>query len=353
MDIERLIMDTFSDHEHVAPDSDVVYAAARERIDRRRGVLSRPLAVAAGVAVLTLAAVTVVALNRPDSGPGPAPADRAQVAAPPLRTAPAVADLTMPFSLGWVPEGETEYLVHRINTGATAEEPDVPLFGGEYMLTVTNGDQVLYIDVQHMGSGSADGEPFKSGPSAPITINGQPGIESSVPDGPGGYEVYVKNPAGGAMYVNVSAHHGSPAVPAQQLVETGRRIAENIRFPGATTVTPAFGLGDLPNGTRMCAFDVEKPFESSAPSSGVGSQTSYELGTCDTMPTIHVSSGGRDESGSKPGQPVQGHETRYTDEDGYLTVWVLGAVDDKPVTLAGSVPLADLYTIANGLVLPN
>ena len=61
MEIEKLLKDTFTEHEHVAPDSDAVLAAARRRIENRRAV-SRPLAVAAGVVALTLAAVTVVAL---------------------------------------------------------------------------------------------------------------------------------------------------------------------------------------------------------------------------------------------------------------------------------------------------
>jgi trehalose-6-phosphatase len=55
MDIEKLIKDTFTAHERDVPDDDRVLAAARQRIDRRRTV-SRPLAVAAGVAVLSLAA---------------------------------------------------------------------------------------------------------------------------------------------------------------------------------------------------------------------------------------------------------------------------------------------------------
>ena len=67
MNIENLIKDTFTAHEHDAPDSDAVLAAARQRIDSRRSGLSRPLAVAAGATVLTLGAVTAVVLNRPDA----------------------------------------------------------------------------------------------------------------------------------------------------------------------------------------------------------------------------------------------------------------------------------------------
>ena len=50
---------------------------------------------------------------------------------------------------------------------------------------------------------------------------------------------------------------------------------------------------------------------------------------------------------------MQGHATRYVDENGYHQLWVLNAVEGGPVVVAGRVPLADLYDIANRLVLPH
>jgi hypothetical protein len=349
MDTENLITDTFTAHEHVAPDADTVFAATRQRIDRRRTVLSRPLAVAAGVVALTLAAVTAVALNRSD------PADNAQVGAPPTEaqatgpaTDPAAPGLAMPFDLGWLPQGEVDYLARRVNIGGADNDQDKPLYGGEYMLTVTINGQVIDVDVQQFRMVQVDHATFKSGPGSPVTINGQPGVESSVSDGPGGYELYVAHPDGGSMYVNVSPENGGTA-DAQQLTDIGRQIAQNIRFPGTTTVTPAFSLRDLPNGLRICAFDVEKGFGTA--SDGAESSTSYELGTCATMPPVHVYTADKDKPAGTAGQPVQGHQTSYVDENGYLTLWVLDAVKGAPVAIAGKVPLTDLYDIANHLVL--
>jgi hypothetical protein len=352
MNIEKLITETLTEHEHVAPDADTVLAATRQRIDRGRGVLSRPLAVAAGVAVLTLAAVTVVALNRPGSP------DQTQAAASTgevrttgpegtAATEPAATDLAMPYSLEWLPPGEVDYIARRINIGGEGDALNTPLYGGEYMLTVTAGGQVLNIDVQQFRMVAVDEAAFKSGPGSPVIINGQRGVESSSSDGPGGYELYVAHPDGGSMYVNVAARPGSTA-DTQRLVDIGRQIAQNIRFPGNTTVTPAFGLRDLPSGVRVCAFEVGRGLDGSAPS------TSYSLGTCTTMPPVHVSAGAMNDpdSGNTPGQPVQGHETRYVDENGYLRLWVLDAVNGAPVAIAGRVPLTDLYDIANRLVLP-
>jgi hypothetical protein len=349
MNIENLIKDTFTAHEHDAPDSDAVLAAARQRIDSRRSGLSRPFAVAAGATVLTLGAVTAVVLNRPDPAEQPqiaATANGSQGSQTPSATAPAAASLQMPYSLGWLPPGSVAYLVHRINVGASAAKPDVPLYGAEYMLTVTAGGQVLQVDVQQMRMVPVDQAMFKSGPGQSVTINGQPGVESSVSTGPAGYELYVAHPDGGSMYVHVSAAPGSTA-PAQQLIDTGRRIAENIQFPGTTTVTPAYGLRDLPNGMRICAFDVGQG------PAGPGRSTSYRLGTCTVQPSINVNIAvGRNPAGT-PGEPVQGHATRYVDENGYHQLWILDAVDGAPVIIAGRVPQADLYDIANRLVLPH
>jgi hypothetical protein len=343
MNIETLITDTFAANEHHAPDEQEVFAAAQRRIDRGRAV-SRPIAVAAGVAVVAIAASTAVALNRQ----APTPANNVvQAATPaPAKTpakAPAIAPLAMPFDLGWLPQGTVSYLARRINQGAESDSPQAPpLYGGEYMLTVTTAGQVLDVDVQRMAMVSVDEAMFKSGPGAPVTINGRPGIESSHSGGPGGYELYLSDPAGGSMYVNVSGHEGA-TIPAQQLVDIGRRVAQNVHTPGTTTVTPTFGLRDLPAGLRMCAFDVEQP---SAPT------TSYTLGDCTARPSIFVGTNVVGDNGGTPGQPVQGHQTRYVDDHGYLTLRVLNAVGGAPNALSGRVPLADLYTIAGHLVLP-
>ncbi|GAB3891761.1 hypothetical protein GCM10029964_065460 [Kibdelosporangium lantanae] len=155
------------------------------------------------------------------------------------------------------------------------------------MLTVTANGQVLEVDVQQFRMMSVDEARFKSGPGKALTVNGQRAVESSVSNGPGGYELYVAHADGGTMYVGVAAAPGSQA-PAQQLIDAGRRVAENIKFPGDTTVTPTFGLRDLPNGMRVCAFDVAEGIGVMTPTQPEAT-TSYSLGTCDVQPPIFVS----------------------------------------------------------------
>ncbi|OXM64022.1 hypothetical protein [Amycolatopsis vastitatis] len=346
MDIENLIKDTFTAHEPDAPDSDQVLAATRQRLDRRRAVVSPPLAAAAGVVLLALAAVAVVALNRPahDSQVATGTSQTSGPAAVDAPAKAAIANLTMPFSLGWLPPGKADYLAHRINIGGSAANPDKPVYGGEYMLTVTSGRQVLLVDVQEMRMVPVEQAAFKSGPGQPVTIGGRAGVESSHSGGPGGYEVYLTHPDGGSLYVNVAAQPGSTA-SAQQLIDAGRRVAENITFPGTTTVTPGFGLGKLPDGQRMCAFDVEKGPD--------GPRTSYSVGTCSTLPPVQVRIGEAGQVRGTAGEPVQGHATRYLDENGYHTLWILKAVHDAPIAVAGHGAQAELYAIADHLVLPH
>lgn len=345
MEIEKLIRETFTEHEHVAPDGDEVLAAAQQRIDSRRAV-SRPLAVAAGVVALTLAAVTAVALNRSGDDTTQAAAPKAPVATTDAAPAtPGIADLTMPFTLGWLPPGETDYLARRINTGATAEEPDKPVYGGEYMLHVKNGDTTVMVDVQEFKMSSVDEAAFKSGPGKPVTIDGKRGIESVHNDGPGGYELYLEHPEVGAMYINVGPENGGTADPAT-LASYGRQIAEHLEFPGTTTVTPSFGLGALPAGMRMCTFGVERPFDGSSTPN-----TSYSVGSCDGALTINLTISAGEPRGDA-GKPVQGHKTRIIDEGGYRSLWILGAVGNSSVLVAGKVPAATLYAIAGELVLP-
>jgi hypothetical protein len=120
-----------------------------------------------------------------------------------------------------------------------------------------------------MRTRSIDQVTVNSGPGNPVTIGGRRGVESSSADGPGGYELYVAHPDGETMYVHLGVEFGS-TVPAQQLVDNGRRIAENIRFPGTATVTPSFGLGAVPDGMRVCAL----------------SPAACRRPTCTTSPTI-------------------------------------------------------------------
>ncbi len=354
MNIDTLLQDTFAAHEELAPASDDVLAAARQRIAQRRTGLTRPLAIAASVLVVAATATgAAVALNH-DSRSGQS--NQPAAGSPHLPTAGhpsahGIAPLTMPYDLGWLPEGSVTYLARRINVGAV-RQTSPPSFGGEYLLTVTTAAATIDIDTQQM-PGDLAGVQFKSGPGVPVTIDGRDGIESSNSGGPGGYEVYFHDADGGLMYVNAGPHTVGK-LSAAELTAIGRRVAQSVRFPGSAQVRPSFGVGYVPTGLRVRAFDVESGQSELPTSTGSsGPRTSYDVG--DSTHSDSAVSVGTNAAGlpsGTPGRPVQGHPTRYADDHGYRTLQVRDAVPGQAVAISGRLPLSELYKIADGLVLP-
>ena len=52
------------------------------------------------------------------------------------------------------------------------------------------------------------------------------------------------------------------------------------------------------------------------------------------------------------GRTVQGHPTRYRTDRGYTELYVLNAVSGSNLMIGSTLPLTELYRIADGLVLP-
>jgi hypothetical protein len=354
MDIDTLLADTFAAHEHLTPSEDDVLAAVHERIRHGRSAYIRPLTVAATVVVVAAAVGGAVALSR-HGGHGAARHVHAAIGRNVAgdATAAKITPLTMPYDLGWLPAGAVDYLARRVNVGAVSQSSP-PLFDGEYLLTVTTPDTTLGIDVQQF-PGNLQDAAFKSGPGSAVTIDGRPGIESTNSAGPAGYEVYFNDAVGGLMYVSVAAHRGEAAA-ATQLAAIGRQVAANIRFPGASQISPSFGVGYVPDGLRVRAFDVETASDRDLPvaNGASGPSTSYELGTSTSQQSAAVINSYSGEPSGTPGREVQGRPTRYVDDHGYLTLSVLDAVDGQAVSISSSsLPLAELYAIADGLQLPH
>ena len=371
-DVDVLLAKTFAAHEHAVPAERDVLAAVHDRIRRAKVTRMRTLAIAASVTGAAAAAAGAVTLG--SAGSAPVRQALASSAGPTAGRLASIAPLTLPFDLGWLPSGRTDYLARRINVGAVSVT-SAPSFDGEYLLTVTAPDSVLVVDVQQV-PGELQDVAFKSGPGRAVTIAGRPGIESSNADGPGGYELYFTDSSGGLMYVNVAEHVGA-ATAADQLTAIGQRVAANVHFPGSVAVSPTFGIGYLPAGLRVRAFDVERgagfgratkykvtvgagavhrgTARTADGGSAAGILTSYELGTTRDLESdafLYTEQGAQ--PGGTPGRPVQGHATSYRDDAGYLTLRVLDAVHGNAVAIASArLPLAELYAIADGLQLPS
>jgi hypothetical protein len=356
MDLDTVLTDTFAAHEHLAPPEDAVRAAVRRRVGRQSVALGRPLGIAASVAViLGVAGATVAVGNSRHPGAGHAATNHgrpalASVSAAAPHPVARIAALTMPYDLGWLPDGTVSYLARRVQVGGTSQT-SAPVFDGEYLLSVRSPDRTLGLDVQQMPGTLADAG-FKSGPGDRLMVNGRDAVESRNAGGPGGYEIYFVDAAGGLVYVNAAAEPGS-TIPAAELARIGRTVARNVRFPGTAQVQPSFGVGYVPAGLQVRGFEVSAS-SGKVPNAGddPAKATRYDIGALDRQAsTVDVGIAVPPPAGA-PGRPVQGHPTRYGDDRGYRTVSVLGAVDGHAVALSGKVSRAMLYRIADGLVLP-
>ncbi len=362
MDIEQLVKDTFADHEHLAPHQHAVLADVRARTvahtrHHRPSGRNRYLAVAASVAVVAGAATGAALLaGRDDPAPAAQPAHRTATASAPhpaasrrhAPAAPAIAALTMPYDLGWLPGGKIDYTARRINVGGMNEHSK-PSFDGEYMLTAHVAGQSVDIDVQEFPGGL--GRPMSKCSAMTATrIAGRPAYQTADASGACGYELYFRDAGARTMYVNVMRSKGQ-ANPAARMRAIGRRVAENVRYPGTANVRPGFGVGYVPKGAHVRAFDVE---HTGSPLGGPGETTSYDLGTTAAQDPVATVGTNSVVSKGAPGRAVQGHPTRYVDDHGYRQLAVDGAVGKETVVIASNhLPKAQLYKIADGLVLPH
>jgi hypothetical protein len=336
MKIDQLVRDALADHEHLAPGPDEILIDVHRRIERPR-TGGWPLTIAAATVLVAGTGVGVVALRPQQHQAGTVASQSISAASSAVVQPPRITPVTMPFDLGWLPAGTPQYLARRINVGALSDTGPA-VFDGEYLLTI-DGD--LLVDVQQM-PGRLSGVTFKSGPGRATTVNGRPAIESQNSSGPGGYEVYYQDSAGGLMYVNAAITHGRP-MPAGRLVTDGRRVAAGVHFPGTTTVQPAFGVGYLPAGMKVVTFDIG------------GGRTSYQLGEPTSQrPAVQITSPslGNTPTGTTR-RTVQGHPTRYRTDRGYTELYVLNAVNGSNLMIGSTLPLTELYRIADGLVLPH
>lgn len=215
----------------------------------------------------------------------------------------------------------------------------------------TSAAQKFYIDVQQMPYGLGDAR-IKYAPATSITVNGREGIEGV---GPGGYEVYFVDSAGGLVYVNVGPEAGSK-VAADELASVGRQVARGVSRPGSTEVAAGFGLGYVPAGLKLTTFSVQTAslVLPMTPGSGPRTSTSHGLGSATAVePAITVTDTVRpSSSGGMSGRSVQGHATRYTVDQGVTYFTVLDAVDGYAIQISTSRPLGEIYQVADGLVLP-
>jgi hypothetical protein len=354
MNTEQLLRDTFAAHESESPDADAAWRRLDAQLNgppasgtaprRRRAALVGMGAAASVVGVVT-AGILVAGPHRPTADPG-----GERTAAGPSATAGGWARISgsarpsvlavrdyLTVGPGWLPPGQAVQI-----WGSRGPEQS-----REYQIGPTSTGTDLALAVQ---TGRLDTFYKRGGTKRDLSIAGRPAREWSGPDF---YHLEVQRPAGQVLWVDLK----SPSESQAQLRAYGRHVGRSMRYDRHDTLRPEFRFSYLPAGSSVYAVSVDN----------LGA-TTYELRTARTH-SIDQATVESNEIGKWPtraGRRVQGHPTRVVDASPAGSssapkpqpkpiLIVEDATHGHDIVLTGgwgATTLAQLYRIADGLVLP-
>jgi hypothetical protein len=346
MNIETLIRDTFVSREHLAPEADVTHDALAQQLSAGRPSRPRMLvAVAATVAVVVGLSVALALNGR---SPRSAPVNHPQAV---------VESFTMPFDLGGLPPGTIHYTERGFfRYGISSYQLTVETAGATFQVNVfddasSDAQSANELAQGRLKLGCSQGSRDHDWDDQPTTVHGRPGVETLDASGPCGYQTMFLLAHNGSATVQIHYSPGSHG-PAATLIRIGRSLARHLSTPGTTRVTPTFGVGYLPAGLLVSDETVQVT-QRMGKATPTGMQTIYDLGRPGSHDTVVNISGPGVEVHGVPGRRVQGHPTRITDNHGFIQMSLLGALPNGAVVVSATLPLATLYRIAQGLVLPH
>jgi hypothetical protein len=325
---DQLLRNTFAEHEHLAPDAELAFDGIRRRIRTRRrsrlavaGAIATVAAIGAGSAVI---ANTGGHRDKPENPPAP----RSVSAAPTEVT----------FTPGWLPAGAVETSTAN-EYGQQFRYYDAGIGGTTVRLTIILGHGPMQL----------------KGGVHDFFLGGHPARE--VGDG-GAYLLDVTEPGGQLVQVQLIAIRKSGDAAA--LAAAGRRVASEIRFGRHDAIKHRYSLSYIPaalairsmswNGTHPgTSYTLAGPGESAGGSAKILIQeervpwTTYKQGANYGAGMSH-----------RPGRAVQGHPTYVSSVGNSTQLWIDGALPDASIALdSEGYGLADLYKIADGLILPH
>ncbi len=330
---DKLLADTFAEHENLAPDADLTLAAILSRTEAPPHT-GRRVAIGATVAVVAAAAVAAGVLGRDDGGtthrpaaPGTAVSSSVPTPAPtPVKVQ--ITPVSIGIKPGWLPSGLT------VSDWFSMD-------GMQYIAYELPGTEAgVYLSHE-----AADpNPPFKAGPDehgTPTTIAGRPAREHASGQS---YEVWIQLADGTLGHVLVYNLPGGAAA----LATTGRQVADTADFSASTEFTPAFGAG---SGTPIHSVDGGGSGDTAWVTYTFGGTTPITAGV--DVPgalgvPVAIDASGSSTTSYTAGRPVQGHQTQVG-SDGSLRI--LDAVNGHPVVLSGAA-LDTLYQLADALILP-
>ncbi len=351
MKTDEILQQTFASHEHMTPDADLALDGIRHRVRTRRR--SRAAVASVVVAVIAVAVgATFLPGNHHSATPEQTPRSVAPAKKPsPAKPHPVPAPDHVTIAAGWLPAGKATQVL--IDNG----------FGRQLRgYNVISGGQTTYLLIGSQ-PGPALPTDYKRGIPNDLTIGGRPAREWSVDDW---YYLAFVTPTGEVATVDIESGQGRGGDgSAAALAAMGHQVAMHLKLNRQDPIEPGFALSYLPAG--IVVSDVWRDQQSG---------TRYTLTPtgarwADTMPEYAnvsvVAQSWHDQAAqgagshkssppSTPGRPVQGHRSYVFTGDDVPMLWIDSVRPDLSIEITGGpgvTTLAEVYRIADGLILPH
>lgn len=344
MTADRILTETFAEHEHLAPDVEITLAGIARRLEDRRPAGGR-LAVAGAAATVVAVAVGASLLL----GDRPADPSRSPAASPTL-TAPLPVD-TLKVAPGWLPPGEVT--PESVSTG----------YGVQTRLYQIARPSGMALSVL-VGTSPGTELPTRSHirtTARDLTVAGRAAREWSLPTE---YYVVVALPQARLATVSLRSEGGDAAA---ELAGIGRQVAGRLQLDRPEPIDVSYELTSLPSGRAVMSVDVTLVDDEGVIAGG----TRYTVAAPTTTEeqrkrqSIYVAQYNRSfhtmEFRPQPpalpvrpvqGRPVQGRPTWIYSTDGSPVLWVDEIRPGVSIKLSGAAPgttFAELYRIADGI----
>lgn len=352
MNADRILVQTFADHENLAPDPEATLDAVRHAIrTRRRRAATRTVTVAAAAA--TVAAVAIGATLAGRAAPRSAAPAARPTAPPSTPAAPVAAPDFTTVAPGWLPTTRVTPVIASNDFGQELRgyTMTLPGLGSTYLLVGA-------------APGSALPTENKRGVPHDLRIGGRPAREWSVDDW---YYLAIQQAPGRVTTIDLAGGRNEGKGgdgSAAALAAIGRQVGAGLVTGRHDPIKAGFRLSYLPAGLTVRGVGWQDATGTSytlAPPTGppADETTGYPMasevrGTARTYLNGPGRAHDKPRPPATPGRPVQGHPTYVVGDPDQPTLFIDSVRPGVSITIssgAGLTELAQLYRIADGLLL--
>ncbi len=355
MKTDEILHQTFSSHEHLTPDADLTLDAIRHRVRTRHR--SRA-AIAGVVAVVVAVAVGASFLPRAHDA-APSKQESRSVAPAKKPTAPKLHPVKAPdyvtVAAGWLPPGKSSQVL--IGNG----------FGQQTRgYNVTSGGQSTYVLIG-IQPGRALPTSNKRGTPNDLTIGERPAREWSVDDW---YYLAITLPGGRIATVDIEGGHNQGKGgdgSAAALAAIGRNVGAHLELNRHDPIKSGFALSYVPPGLAVQSVSSDDQNGTSYTIAPANAHWSDQMPMYATVNEVRGTAAEIPAAGGPPspqkgvppmkaGRPVQGHHTFVIAGSNTPMLWIDNVRPSVSISITGGpgvTTLAEVYRIADGLILPH